>query len=236
MYGLISINDISYQNLADITWNKNKISYAEKHGYRVFNKVYDRFVPTIGWDRLQYVYDTLLDNPDIEWIWLTGTDSLITNTNIKIEDKIDNNYHFIASVDFNTLNADSLLFRNTVEGRSFIKSVLSRRESLQQDPWHENAAIIYELNVPRECAGIWQPEPYYGMHEKYHNVAKIMPQKYMNSYDYSIYYWCFPHSTSNLDKVGQYGNWEKGDWLIHWPATSLEHRMQLANYYMTMVI
>ena len=59
-----------------------------------------------------------------------------------------------------------------------------------------------------------------------------MPQRYMNSFNYMLY----PQYTVTRDKLDFDGNWQLGDWLIHWPATPLDYRIQLANYYKEYII
>jgi hypothetical protein len=63
------------------------------------------------------------------------------------------------------------------------------------------------------------------------DIVKIMPQRYMNSYNYQLY-----NYTDHRDPAGWNGNWQVGDWLVHWPATTLEYRLQLAEFYKQYII
>ena len=106
MYALVELHDANYQPLADRTWIKNKLIYAELHGYKTFCRT-DNFIPDvgIGYQKIYYIKELLETNPDVEWFWWTGTDTMITNFGTRIEDRIDNRYHFITTVDVNGINA-----------------------------------------------------------------------------------------------------------------------------------
>jgi hypothetical protein len=63
----------------------------------------------------------------------------------------------------------------------------------------------------------------------------------INSYDYSIY----PDSNfldaldrfrNKQDYYGNYGQWESGDFLIHWPGTNLNQRLELARKYLPLIL
>lgn len=226
-YALVNIHDHNFNQLCDMTWTNNRKLYAEKHSYETFSLT-EGFSSDIslGWQRLLFIENVMLSRSDIAWIWLTGSDTMVTNFNIKIEDRIDNNYHYMMSVDFNSVNADSVLFRNSVEGRKLIREIIDLEPKYRNDPWHEQGAMADMFGLPRDLS----PWPEH-ISEAYKNIVKIMPQKYMNSYEYSGYHPGYPHSRNNLDRMGQYGNWESGDWLIHWPGTTLEHRMNAAARY-----
>jgi galactosyl transferase GMA12/MNN10 family len=231
-YALIDIHDANFEELSQMTWDNNKKLYAERHGYATFIKT-NNFAPTVsfGWQRLIYILEVLENNPELEWVWMTGTDAMVTNFNTKIEDKIDNNCHFMVATDFNSINVDSMLFRNSPEGKGFLRDVISLEPLFRSNPLHENAAVIHILGLP-EGLSPWPAQ----LTEKYRNVARVMNQKYMNSYDYSLYYNNYPHCRNNLDRLGQYGNWEIGDWLIQWPATTMHHRFQLARNFASKVV
>lgn len=58
-------------------------------------------------------------------------------------------------------------------------------------------------------------------------VIKVLPQRVMNSYDYKKLPLLKnrPHFNDILDTDGQ---WQEDDFLIQWPATSLEYRINAA--------
>jgi len=89
-HALINVHTEDYRPLAELTWYKNKIPYAERHGYATFS-MNSHFIEgvQIGYQKLHLIRGIMESRPDIEWMWYTGTDSLITNMTIRIEDKID---------------------------------------------------------------------------------------------------------------------------------------------------
>jgi mannan polymerase II complex MNN10 subunit len=211
-FALVSLNDANYQPLADFTWAQNKIEYAERHGYSYACKNSHFYGVVIGYEKIFFIRDMMVNYPDIDWFWWTGCDTLITNLTIKLEDRVDNDYHFIIAKDCNGINADSFLVRNSLEGRGFIDSLISKYDQYKDHHWAEQQAII-------------------DSQEEYHGIIKIVPQRDINAYEYSLYPDCTP-----IDQNGNDGQWKQGDLLIHWPGRSLWDRMHLTQHYMTQVI
>jgi hypothetical protein len=55
----------------------------------------------------------------------------------------------------------------------------------------------------------------------------------MNTYKYDIYVGAY---LDKLDKFGVNGDWVIGDWLIHWPSTTLQDRLELFDYYQSHIV
>lgn len=236
MYALISHNDDHYQGLANFTWNQNKLPYADRHGYVYYNRTADfqtesKNSSMTGFEKIYIALDLLTVEPRVEWVWWTGTDTLITNFTIKIEDKVDPNYHFMICVDNNGVNADSFLARNTETGRNFLKEIINQ-ETYSLRYWdHEQRAINRILGFPGTSDPSWPTGDSIVVPKEYQRVVKLLPQRYMNSFDYSLY-----HYTNHNDRFGNHGNWVHGDWLIHWPGTDLKTRLRMAETYMKRVV
>lgn len=236
MFGMISHNDKGYQKLADLTWHENKEEYASMHGYGMYART-DNFQTTrpdglmSGFEKVYIARDVLTDNKDFEWVWWTGTDSMITNFSTKIEDRIDNNYHFIICADNNGINTDSMLFRNTPECLDFIDKILAMETELKDNWDTEQRAISYLLGFPGTAEPGWPTGKNLVIDNEYKNIVKLVPQRYMNSFNYKLY-----HYTDHRDKFLVNGNWSFGDWLVHWPACSLDLRIQLYNFYKDQVV
>ena len=207
-FALVSLNDRNYQPLADITWLQNKVEYAERHGYGYACKVDGFYGVSIGYEKIYLLRDMMVEYPSIDWFWWTGSDTLITNMTIPLDERVDNDYHFIIATDCNGINADSFLVQNTPEGRAYIEMIISKYDQYKNDNWFEQQCIIDSV-------------------EEYKDIIKIVPQRLLNSYDYGLYPECVP-----IDKSGENGQWKHGDLLIHWPGTSLPHRIHLAQHYM----
>jgi hypothetical protein len=213
MYAIVSLHDANYKPLGDLTWDQNKVPYAARHGYLTVLQT-ENFDTTIaiGFEKIKLVRQVLAENPEVEWVWWTGTDTVVTNWTIGIEDKIDNDYHFIVATDCNGMNVDSFLVRNTPEGRGYIDYIWNIRDQYANHIWYEQQAMIDSV-------------------DQFADITKIVPQRYLNAYNYQLYPGCDPH-----DLLGNEGDWQPGDWLIHWPGTGLDHRIQLAHQYMAQVI
>ena len=213
MHAIISLHDANYKPLANITWDQNKAPYAEKHGYAAICRTEGwRGDVSIGYEKI-WLYKQLMEqHPEYEWIWWVGCDTLITNFNIKIEDRIDNDYHFIIATDCNGINSDSMLVRNTPEGKAYIDYIWDNRERYANHHWLEQQCIIESV-------------------DQFKDIIKFVPQRDINAYNYSLYPECKPY-----DKYENYGQWQEGDWLIHWPGTDLYRRIQLASFYTKLIV
>jgi hypothetical protein len=215
MYAVVSLNDEKYQPLADYTWNQNKQQYCERHGYEGINKT-DNFVGgiPIGFEKIFFLKNLMEERRDLEWIWWTGSDAMITNHTIKIEDKIDPAYDLIIATDCNEINNDSFLIKNSDWGRAYMQSIIDVMPQYQKHYFYEQQAMIESIPLPENSGKI-----------------KIVPQRYLNAYKNDLY----PHQ-SKYDLLGNDGTWQKGDWLIHWPGTSLDLRLQLARHFLSEVV
>jgi hypothetical protein len=213
MYAIVSLNDAKYQPLADLTWDQNKKLYAEKHGYMAINKT-DNFVGNIalGFEKLFFIHDLMEEHPELEWVWWTGTDSMVTNFTTKIEDKIDNDYELILATDCNEINNDSFLIKNSEWSRAYLKGLCDLEPHYKNHFFYEQQAMIESYLDNRDS-------------------IKIVPQRYLNAYRNELY----PHQTK-YDQLGTDGTWQKGDWLVHWPGTGMELRLQLASIYAKEVV
>lgn len=231
MYAIISLHDKNYQPLADLTWDNNKVEYANAHGYLSFCKT-DGFNETssIGYQKIHFVKQLMEDHPEVEWFWWTGTDTMVTNFKVKMEHRIDNNYHFIIAVDVNGLNADSFLIRNSEQGHAIIDRILELEPECSKFWDCEQRAMAVMFGLPVTAAP-WPVATSVPVTGPFADYIKVVPQRFMNSYNYQFYQY-----KDHRDKLSIDGNWNVGDWLIHWPATNLEQRLQLARFYSQYVL
>jgi hypothetical protein len=233
-YALITHHDDGYKALADLTWGQNKAEYAKIHGYAMHAKTSNWKSPVpdkphlmTGFEKFHWAKEVLESHPEYDWIWWTGTDTMITNFGTRIEDRIFSSHHFIISVDVNGINDDSFLVRNSTEGRAFLDAILERQEEGLRF-WDGGQRIInYLCGFPGTGEPGWPHGDALKVCDQYKDVVKIMPQRYMNSFNYLLY----PQYQPPNDKFDRDGNWVLGDWLIHWPAVGTDGRIQLANFY-----
>jgi hypothetical protein len=215
----------NYAELSAATWDNNKVKYAERHGYATCAKTDDWvFEPRfMGWERMQFILDLLNTYEDAEWIWWTGTDSLVMNHTTRIEDKIaeadpEGKYDIIVSGDFNEIiNNDSMLVRNSENSRDYFGFLMEAMPDFVNHRYSEQGFMI-------------------DTYEQYSEIIKLMPQRFMNSYEYKMYRvqpWMYQ---DHRDVAGNDGQWREGDWLVHWPGTQYQERMELLKEYQEKII
>jgi hypothetical protein len=197
--------------LANLT-DPCKQEYCDRHGYQFFRGqdkdfVYwsDPYTAYMNFNKFHYVMTVFKENPEIEWALFCESDAMITNHTIKIEDRIDNNYHFMITVDRLNINAGNFLIRNSEQGRGYFQYLLDRAEEYKDHIWGEQQAIIDSV-------------------DKFQDIIKILPQKYMNSYEPQIYDYC----DTRVDILGEWTVWEPTDWIVHWPGIREEVRIERA--------
>lgn len=217
MFTLVNCYTKNYQPLVDKTWFQNKIPYCEKYGYNHELRLCDDWkdMRSAQIDKMNILQDVINKTEEDSWIWWTGADLMITNYKIKLEDLIDENYHFIIASDFNGINADSFLLRNSEKGRQYLKMIVDKLPTYTQ--WEGEQGLMKDT------------------YEEYKNdVVKLVPQKTMNSYNYAIYRGRYPEPL--IDKLGTVGDWSVGDFVIQWPATSIDFRIQAFDFYSQFII
>ena len=200
MLSILSLCTPNYQVLANATW-PNKVQYAwlNKYGYLCKNNNFT--MKHASGEKLPFIRDYLNSNPSVEWVWWLDIDTIITNFHVRIEDRIDNTYHFIISKDLNGINAGSFFIRNSPEGRNFLDWMI------EVYPLFEKETGFFAEQTVMESA----------MHiEKWKKITKIVPQKSINSYHSHLNSWT---------QLGPDAIWERGDFVVHFPGTTMEQRL-----------
>ena len=203
----------NYAELAALTTYGNRAAYCKRHNYTLKVKT-DGFVMQavhpVSWDRLVLVRD-LVASGAFDWVYCCGTDTLHTNFTIRLEDRVDDNAHVIISPDWCApVQADSFFIRCSAPGLAYVNDVLGQYETYRNHPWVENQAMIDLL-------------------PKWHNIIKILPQRMLNAYDYALFTVKYPGQSrvaAALDYYGNDGQWQPGDFLIHWPSLDLDVRIR----------
>jgi len=225
-YAIISTHDSNYREFVKTTLYSNHKEYCDRHGY-------DLIVEEVDYSELRgfIQWKVILDNlTKYDWIWFVGCDTLVMNHTIKIEDKIDNSHHFIVSDDVNGPNAHSCLIRNSPEALEWINFIWNMRlTSYIHHDWADNKVLM----------------DYYHQ-QPWSNIISVKPQRYMNSY---LYQEIWGHTDESLLRACitgyikhdmnfnlNYGQFQKGDWLLHMPGTGLETRMQIVQNWNDKVI
>jgi hypothetical protein len=203
MFAVASINLPNYQDLADLT-DQPKQEYCDRHGYKFFVLKENKYSDVMGFNKIGYILDLLNTNPDIEWLLFTECDATITNVTTTMQDKIDNDFHVIIPVDRLNLNAGNLLVRNSTEGRAYLQMLLDNEPEYKDKEWAEQQVMIDTI-------------------DKYTNTVKIVEQRYMNSYIQAPYDYC----DIRTDVLGNSGEWQEGDWILHMPGLHKPVRIQV---------
>lgn len=203
---IASFSSEVYLPLSKITFDNNKVPYAEKHGYKTnllltesLEHYHNVLKYAYGFCRIERIIELL--NTDVEWIWYSGADVIVTNDSIKIEDIVKDydGFDLLVTMDVSHINDDSMLIRNTEWSKSYFKMLFDLRYSDVPDA--QNLIIKTYLDHPQ---------------------IKIIPQRLINAYDHALIKRNTNHS----------GQWEKGDFAIHFVNMGLEDRIKIVKQYM----
>lgn len=242
MYVVVSVNDKKYKPLADWTIYKNRKIYCERHGYilkhhedgaeslvgkpmRAGNPPIPEDHVPIGWSKIYAVKEALKD-PNVEWVFSSETDVMITNMTIKLEDIIkehtDINTHVLIASDCNGINCGNMFIKNSPIGKAFLDTIIAGMPLYRNWYMFENQ-LIQDMCVGSHLTeqGIMNCGTLWG------RVIKLTPQKIFNSYDYKNIPLLKGRPNYN-DILGNNGEWQKGDFIVQWPSTDLEYRLKEA--------
>ena len=227
MYAVASMSTSNINDLASLT-DAPKKEYCERHGYLWANlgdeDIIIKTTPFsnfMDFNKPLFIKKLFEQHPEIEWLLMTEADATITNLTIKIEDKIDNDYHIIVPVDRNNLNSGNWLIRNSEQGRAYIQTMIDRTPDYEEsqgpnstlkDRWGIQQYIIDTIG-------------------EFEEIVKIVSQRYMNSYQQ-----VYDYFTVDKDILGTPALWEKGDWIVHWPGLQHKARLEVASKLPEMIV
>ncbi len=251
----------NYNELAKTTVFLNKGGYCRRHDYTL--ELCEDIVPGYrngashaqgySWSRLSMMM-RLVESRAFDWVYCVGCDTMITNQMVPLEMLIayagrpkkslpsitaplppgvplpiapkpvqaqykpDGGAHVIFACDrASVVQADSFFVRGTPLGAAYLRDILDQYPTYKTENWVEQQAMA-------------------DLRHRHAAITCIVPQWVMNSYDYGLYAHIGPYYDEGLDCYGHRGQWMPGDFLIHWPATSLEMRLRLAKKYDSEVI
>jgi hypothetical protein len=203
-YAIVSMFNEPHFELAKHTWFNNKDKYATHHGYKAFAKMDNFSLEAVHFDKFVHILQVLNDNPDLAWVWWLDNDAMITNYNLKIEDVVDDSYDIIMATDIASLNTGSFFVKNSENSRVWLEDMISKRKDYLNDKkWFDQQCVI-------------------DTYVTYKDIIKLVPQRTINSYDYKMY------GVNGVDMLGNDGQWQRGDWVVHWPGLDNRIRVQLA--------
>lgn len=246
---LVTVHNQKYQPLADFTV-ENKKEYCSRHGYNIHvvddggeadtgKKIDVTLKPPlppdelpIGWSKIFIMKKVMEKYPESKWIFNTDCDAMITNMTISIEDVVkkcgDESTHIIVPADCNGINCGNILIRNSPIGKAFLDVIIAS-EPLYRNWYLFENQCIQDLTVGSFLTeqGVRQGGTFWS------TVAKVIPQRIMNSYDYKN----LPQFKKPLQDIfGTDGQWQKGDFMIQWPSNPLEYRLKVVPIYKELVV
>ena len=238
-FTVVTMHDAKYQPLADLT---SKKGYCDKNGYNLYiddgtdmpqlkfqagNPPLKSGYMPIGYAKFFTIKNALKKFPETQWLFFTECDVMITNFSVLLENIVHgaDDIHFMISADLNGLNTGNFLVRNSEIGIGFMNNILSSLPLYKHYYLFENQYIqdclvgthLTEQGV-KNGGSLWN------------SVTRILPQRSLNSYDY-----CRHPKLKNrnpVDIFGHNGQWMPGDFLVHWPAMTLEERISEATLYL----
>lgn len=242
----------SFIPLAQFTIGQNKVEYCNRHRYHleVIREVRKKYrngrshADGFTWSRLEHLLD-MVESGIYQWIWTVGADTLITNMTVTLDSiiaKADNpvaerapfprfiepkqtavpngivkwippkdhkttgkKHLIICGECLSSPQADSFIVRCSPETASYLRDILSHYDQYKTHPWVEQRVMMDLLY-------------------KYASITHIVPQWVMNSYNYSRWAHLRQEYRNGRDCYGNRGDWQPGDFLIHWPNASLDER------------
>lgn len=209
---LYTCHSLPVAPLAALT-EPNKRAYARRHGYDFRSALLpEQPGRGYGWTRLEEVQRLALSGR-YDWLFCTGTDSLITNPALTLASRVPPGApDLVIACDAQWWNNDAYLLRCRPSGINWLQAVLDEEPHWPDFPWDQGA-----------------------MQTTAHRIrVAIVPQRELNAFDYRHYAGFEGMSQGQgsyvraRDVNGNDGQWQPGDFLLHWPALTLEHRLTLA--------
>ncbi len=215
-----SVNNLAYEALAKLT-DKHRQEYADKHGYTYvpikegfIEPITDAYVhdtSLVGFEKVHSAIKIFDKYPDCSHLWMPDVDTLITNMTIKLEDILSKYPKpFLVGTDCNGINTGNFIVSREW-GYDFLKFIVTQREAYRGNILNEQAIVIDNYAANK-------------------GFIERLPQRVINSYEYGLY------DFELMDILGNNGQWQPGDFNIHWPGQSLETRINLALKYAKLTI
>jgi hypothetical protein len=195
----------NHQQLISIT-NKNKISYCKYwnkkgHDYTFFNWLgrFGEFHTSIA--KIPLI-SYLLKTTDYDLIYFQDCDSVIMNYAIPLESLIDDEHSFFITSDALCFNGGQFLVKNNVAGRKLFDFFVDQMK---------HHSYGQEQILMQTC---------YEQFGECRSIIKVCPQRAFNAY--------YEETSIRLFGAKTPGDFQKGDFLVHWVGCSLENRIELA--------
>lgn len=194
----------AYAPVCDVT-DRNKAEYCARRGYGFERNHVDADGQSAFFDRYAW-YLSILDPWD--WIYCLDADAIFTNFNKKLEDIIRTHDTIIFPLDAVMVQAGGFLARNCEKTREFFGEIISKKA----EPWKSDQIEIERL-IP-----------------KYRNLIRFIPQRELGSYRYEHYRNLGGNYVKQVDRDGNDGQWQPGDFVLHAPGMPLASKIELLRW------
>jgi hypothetical protein len=137
---------------------------------------------------------------DVDLFFYIDIDALITNSEIRVTQFLDNEHDLFITEDCHELNGGVFLLKNTEWANRFNDFILDQRTIF---PNEQNGYVLYKDRYDVE------------------SKIKIVPHPCFNSYRYEFY--------PEIDPVPKHeeGNWQPNDFIMHVPGKTIEQRVEI---------
>lgn len=234
-FGLLTfhINQVDdYDGYATQT-KLEKNEYCKLHSYTHYHfdnfKFQYRWSPE--WGKIVHMLDVL---PKHDWVFWSDADTMITNFTIKLETLIDENYNFIVSKDINGMNTGNFLIKNTPWSIDMLKAIIVLKAN------HENRKNKDIYDIPQSYKDLISKVAYKNLNPGQYTEQDAINDLLTINYNDTTKYIKF------IDKrlINSYqcqnppgiNDWQKGDFVLHAPATPSQIRIKAFNYFRQFVV
>lgn len=203
-FAVVTFINPDYQVISAVT-DPNKMEYCRIHGHDYICNVSKSSRSSIFFDRHRWHLE-LMDSGKYDWLYCIDADAIFTNMNLKLEDLVTPQDHIVAPLDAIMIQAGGFLINNSIESKLFLKMViLSQRNP--PDP-HQSDQIEMERLYPN-----------------FRHIIRLIPQRKLGSYNYGYYQNLGGNYIPGLDRNGNDGKWQKGDFVFHVPGMPIEMKV-----------
>ena len=223
---VLVLYDDYYDELAEITIDKNIKQYCDLHGYTLISHKIENIDNgrSPQWQKIQVSIDVLKTN-QFKWLFFLDTDCLIMNSTIKLESIIDDNYSFIVSA--HNIEPVDTPIKNTQGTNCVITSqyLVKNDETginILQDIWDAKEwPVDIDINTfdyEGRQARITIDKPIFK------DKVKIVPEKVLNRFWYINSPFMVLHTPGVNDNA-----WQPGDFIVHVTGYNREDRINLTS-------
>lgn len=215
MTHIITVRNGDRQGICELT-DPNKSDYAYRHGYRFIPVHLLEDYQSIFFYRYECYHEWLLGKVDVvDWLFCCDADFIFTNFDIPIESLVRREDCVVIAKDALMIQAGAFIVGNTGRGRVFLKAIAAGKEAFNGSPGFDQPAIAAYLK---------------------HNptVARIVPQRTLQGYEYSLYRDLGGNYLKGLDADGNDGQWQRGDFGFHCPG-AFTNKLEILEAHLTQV-